>query len=90
MGMKPRKLPTLKISKALQEDIDAHAGGLRELLGEGYYNVPRERWQDALGADRLEDDYPAFASDVDTLWILGWFRGAADALGCEAGDLVVL
>jgi hypothetical protein len=103
MGMKPRKTPitiiktsptsTLilgnEISASLQESIDAQAGGLRELLKD-YYKVPKERWQDALNVDSLEDDYPEFMDDPDGQWILGWFRGVADALGCEAGDLVVL
>jgi len=92
MGMKPRKTPTSNYkfaSASLQESINAHAGGLRELLKD-YYKVPEERWQEALSVSGIEDDYAEFTNDRDTLWILGWFRGAADALGCDAVDLVVL
>jgi len=89
MGMKPRKLPGINISASLREDIDTYASGLRELLKD-YYKVPKERWQEALSVDSLEDCYPDFMDDRWAQWLLGWFRGVADALGCEADDLVVL
>ena len=89
MGMKPRKKPGINISASLQESIDDYAGGLRELLAD-HYKVPKELWQDALSVDSLESTYPDFVEDLFGQWLLGWFRGVADALGGEAGDLVIL
>lgn len=79
------KAKKIKLNKSTKEGAKEYAAAIRILLRG--YKVPKAAWSSVF--DDL-DDWPKADADQDLHWYLGWFNGAAEALGCNLEDLVVL
>lgn len=76
-----KNVKRVKLPPALAEDVATYASALDEIGGKDLAELLLEDDEEPKARKALGK--LAAGKRESTVWIMGWFRGVADALGCD-------